>query len=152
MPGQTRFGYEWDKYSQVLERHEEQFLEWVSPLKPADFEGRRVMDAGCGMGRNAFWALKYGAKELVGFDLDSRAVAKAGQNLARFPNAKVMTASIYEPPVDAPFDLVFSIGVVHHLPDPPGAVKKLYEATAPGGTLLLWLYGKGGIDNVGQCC
>jgi SAM-dependent methyltransferase len=33
-----------------------------------------------------------------------------------------------------------SIGVIHHLGDPKRAIKKMFEALKPGGTLLLWVY------------
>ena len=38
------------------------------------------------------------------------------------------------------FDIVFSIGVIHHLKEPEKALKKLVEALKPGGTLIIWVY------------
>mgnify|MGYP005840355185 CR=1 FL=1 len=41
-------------------------------------------------------------------------------------------------------DLVFSIGVLHHIPDPDPVVKAAYNTLRPGGRLIVWLYGTEG--------
>ena len=61
---QERFGYEWKKYSQIIPEYEKQFLKWISPIEKKDFAGKKILDAGCGIGRNSFWPLTYGAKEV----------------------------------------------------------------------------------------
>ena len=42
------------------------------------------------------------------------------------------------------FDLVLSIGVLHHIPDPKPVVRAAYDALRPGGRMLAWLYGHEG--------
>lgn len=140
MSSQDRFGYEWDKYNFMDPKYETQFLNWVSPLKQADFEGKEILDAGCGMGRNSFWALHYGAKKVVAIDFDKRSVFRAKKNLSSFNNAEVLFRSIYEINFENAFDLVFCIGVLHHLERPHDALKKLIGSLKDGGTLLLWVY------------
>ena len=39
------------------------------------------------------------------------------------------------------FDLVYSIGVLHHLPDPHKGFRTLTEYVRPGGTIAVWVYG-----------
>ena len=41
-------------------------------------------------------------------------------------------------------DYVFSIGVLHHIPDPTPVVEAAFKALRPGGHFLVWLYGKEG--------
>jgi SAM-dependent methyltransferase len=136
-----RFGYEWDNYSKIIPEYEEQFLKWVAPLSKNDFKGKKIIDAGCGIGRNSFWPLTYGAKEALAFDYDSRTVEAAKKNLSRFKNATVRWGSIYEIPEKDKFDISFSIGVIHHLADPYKAVAELTKATKKGGKVLIWVYG-----------
>lgn len=136
-----RFGYEWGKYAEVIPEYESQFRKWVHPLTPADFAGRRVLDAGCGMGRNSYWALVWGAAEVTAFDADVRTVDAAKRNLARFPNAKVILRDIYDIDWEDRFDIAFSIGVIHHLANPLAAVRRLVAAVRPGGKVLVWVYG-----------
>ncbi|MFA6171569.1 MAG: class I SAM-dependent methyltransferase [Patescibacteria group bacterium] len=140
MASEERFGYEWKKYKNIEAQYELQFKNWVSPLGPADFSGKKVLDAGCGMGRNSYFALKWGAGGLSAFDLDERSVESAKENIKSFSQAKVFKKSIYEIDWKNEFDIAISIGVIHHLKDPGLALKKMYEAIKPGGTLLIWVY------------
>ena len=43
--------------------------------------------------------------------------------------------------LDESFDLVMSIGVIHHLSDPKLAVTKLFNKVKKDGMLLIWVYG-----------
>jgi SAM-dependent methyltransferase len=144
MASTDRFGYEWHKYSEIIDEYEKQFLAWIVPLKAEDFRDTRVLDAGCGTGRNLYWPLQYGAREVVGFDLDPRTVAVARENLASFDNATIEQRSIYEIEYDNEFDRVQCIGVMHHLADPAEAMRRLVRAARPGGTILIWVYGREG--------
>ena len=106
-----------DSYSELTDADRREFLDWIRPLEPADFEGRVVLDAGCGKGRHIFLAAKFKARTVVGVDL-SNAVEAAYRNTRELPNVHVIQADIYHLPFAQPFDLAYSIGVLHHLPDP----------------------------------
>src|SRR3989338_2220717 len=136
-----RFGYEWDTYQKIIPEYEMQFLKWVFTLQKKDFKGKKVLDGGCGIGRNSYWSLKYGAKEAYSFDYDIRTVNVAKSNLREFKNAKVEFGSIYEIPYKNHFDISYSIGVIHHLAEPRKAVSELVKATKKGGKVLIWVYG-----------
>ncbi|MBW2270461.1 MAG: class I SAM-dependent methyltransferase [Deltaproteobacteria bacterium] len=136
-----RFGFEWDRYRDLYPHYEEQFLGWVAPLEPADFAGRDVLDAGCGMGRNSRWAAKYGARSVLAVDYAELAVNAARAGLADLPNVAVERQSLYDLDRSQAFDLCFSIGVIHHLEFPERAVARLHRALRPGGRLVVWLYG-----------
>lgn len=140
MASENRFGFEWDKYAQLNPQYELQFQNWVSPLTSRDFKDKTVLDAGCGMGRNSFWALKWGAKQITAFDYDERTVAAAQKNLKEFENAEVLFKSIYNIDWLDKFDIAFSIGVIHHLENPEVALRNMVNALKPGGTLLIWVY------------
>ena len=141
MGSEKRFGYEWQKYHQIDPNYEIQFRRWIQPFKPETFKNKKVLDAGCGMGRNSFWALKYGAKELVAFDYDQQSIEAAKKNLASFDNVQVEFKSIYEIDYQDEFDIIFCIGVIHHLEKPDLAIKNLIRAAKPGGLVLIWVYG-----------
>jgi SAM-dependent methyltransferase len=146
MASSERFGYEWHKYRELIPQYEEQFLKWVYPLKKEYFAGKVVLDAGCGMGRNSYWPLQYGASHITAFDLDGRSLAAARELLGSFPNAEIATGDIKTFDSDKRFDIAFSIGVIHHLHHPDVALRNLTRLLKPGGTLLMWVYGHGGSD------
>jgi len=138
---QDRFGYEWEKFNKIIPEHEFQFLKWIFPLKKEDFKGKKILDGGCGIGRNSYWPLVYGAKEVVAFDYDKRTVKVAQRNLSKFKNAKIVFNSLYDINFENKFDIAFSIGVIHHLADPHKAVSNLSKSLKKNGTLLIWVYG-----------
>jgi SAM-dependent methyltransferase len=137
-----RFGYEWNAYAEILPEHEEQFRRWTAPLSPEDWRGKEFLDVGCGMGRNSYWPLKYGAAGGVAADVDERSLDSARRNLSSFPTMQVMRASAYDLPFQDRFDLAFSIGVIHHLEHPQRALASMVRAVKPGGRVLIWVYGR----------
>lgn len=141
MGSEKRFGYEWGKYHQIDKNYEKQFQGWISPFEPKIFENKKVLDAGCGMARNSYWALRYGTKELVAFDCDQQSVEAAKRNLAHFNNAKILFKSVYDIDWQDKFDVAFCIGVIHHLENPDLAIRNLIRAVKPGGLVLIWVYG-----------
>jgi SAM-dependent methyltransferase len=137
------FGYEWQRFDTFHPEYEQQFLEWVAPLTAADFDGHVVLDAGCGMGRHSFLSAKFGARPVIGIDL-SAAVDVAYRNTSAIPNAHVVQADICQLPFRAPFDLAYSVGVLHHLPDPEQGFLSLVSHVKPGGRVAAWVYGEEG--------
>jgi SAM-dependent methyltransferase len=136
-----RFGYEWDVYSKIRPIYEEQFSRWTAHLKPDDWKGQTFLDVGCGMGRNSFWPMKYGAAGGAAVDVDKRSLRAAQQTLKRFPGVKVEERSAYELGYEDCFDIVFAIGVIHHLEFPERALAEMVRVAKPGGRVLIWVYG-----------
>ena len=141
MGSEERFGYEWNKYREIIPEYEEQFKKWVFPLDKKSFKDKVVLDAGCGTGRNSYWPLVYKAKKVVAFDYDRRTVEVAKKNLNNFKNAEVFYESIYDINFKNKFDIAFSIGVIHHLENPHKAVENLAKSVKKGGNVLIWVYG-----------
>ncbi len=137
----ARFGYEWHHYDEILPEYETQFRRWTPFFEPSDWKGRTFLDVGCGMGRNSYWPMTYGAAGGKAVDLDERSLTAARRNLARFPEVAVARESAYQLSDRGRFDVVFSIGVVHHLHDPERALASMRDAARPGGWVCLWLYG-----------
>jgi SAM-dependent methyltransferase len=137
------FGYEWTHYSKLTDADRKEFLGWISPLTPDDFQDRVVLDAGCGKGRHVFLAAQFKARTVVGVDL-SNAVEAAYRNTRGLPNAHIVQAGIGCLPFAHTFDLVYSIGVLHHLPVPGKGFLALAQHVRPGGRISAWVYGKEG--------
>ncbi len=141
---EERFGYEWSTYRALDANYERQFIGWLGPITREFIRGKRILDAGCGMGRNAYWCLRWGAAEVVALDNDPRTAAAARDTLCEFQNATVRLQNIYDIVYRDEFDLVFCIGVIHHLAEPARTIANLVRALRPGGTLLVWVYGREG--------
>ena len=135
-----RFGYSWGIFSEILPVHEVQFKRWTSALPEGVWKDAAFLDVGCGMGRNSYWAIKAGARSGRAIDVDERSLAGARVNLAESP-VQVDHESAYDILDRDLFDIVFSIGVIHHLEDPELALQRMVDAVKPGGLVMMWVYG-----------
>jgi SAM-dependent methyltransferase len=138
------FGFEWSKYArtqldnEISQTSERQFLESTG-FTPDELSGKWVLDVGCGMGRFAEVASRWGAN-VVGIDL-SIAADVAAKNLSSRENVWICQASVFDLPFLAQsFDYIYSIGVLHHTPDCEQAFKCLPPLLKPGGKVAIWLY------------
>lgn len=139
MASEERFGYEWKKYSHMTPAYEGQFRNWTN-LSPTDFVGKDVLDAGCGMGRNSYWPLTWGARSLIAFDNDEASLQSARTTLAGFKNVSIQQCDISQTPWENEFDIVLCIGVLHHLRQPRLALENFVRALRPKGKLIIWVY------------
>ncbi|HET7207524.1 MAG TPA: class I SAM-dependent methyltransferase [Terriglobales bacterium] len=134
------FGYQWKSFSrtQLNPRGAEKDLQRKTRLQPEEMAGKLVLDVGCGMGRFAEVATRWGAR-VIGIDL-SAAAEVAAQNLSD-REFKALQADVFALPF-APetFDLIYSMGVLHHTPDCEKAFKTLPQYLKPGGKIAVWLY------------
>ena len=138
---QENFGYSWNNFHETEAHFEEQFLGWISPATPADFKGKVVLDAGCGMGRHAEAAAKFGAKAVLAVDFSS-AVHPARRRLLAHSNVHVVRGDIYRLPLrEGSCDLAYSVGVLHHLPDPAAGYHAVVSKVRAGGEVIAWVYG-----------
>ena len=137
------FGFQWKIHARTQlddansERSEIAFRRRTG-FRPEDLAGKLVLDVGCGMGRFADVATRWGA-QVVGIDL-SLASEVAAHNLAD-RNAAIFQADVFQLPfAEGSFDFIYSIGVLHHTPSCELAVKVLPKLLKPGGRLAVWLY------------
>lgn len=131
-----RFGYEWTKYSDY---DAENFARFLEPIRSQLVHGMVALDAGCGAGRHMMAMADTGI-EVVGVDL-SWAVEIAHARSRNHPLAHVVQADLCRLPFrGSAFHFAYSLGVLHHLPDPFRGVAAIVPHIRPGGFLLAWVY------------
>lgn len=138
------FSEEWSRFTQAeLPNKERQamfdayFSVFPWERLPPDAVGA---DIGCGSGR---WAVLLAPRvgELHLVDASEAALGVAKRNLAGLANVRFHLASVGTLPFnDGSLDFVYSLGVLHHVPDTAAAVRGVAQVLKPGAPLLLYLY------------
>jgi SAM-dependent methyltransferase len=120
------------------------FADIIAPfLTLDDIKGGKCAEIGSGTGRIVLMMLAAGAASVTAvepsraFDVLVCNTATAGERV------RCLNVTGEALPSDG-FDIVLSIGVLHHIPDPGPVVKAAYEGLRPGGKMLVWLYGHEG--------
>ena len=138
----SRFGDAWSEFDRLEDHYEDQFLGWIAPNRPESFRGERVLEAGCGKGRHSALVADWGAEDVVATDLGS-AVDVAFRNTRDRPNVHEVQADLHQLPVAlGRFDTAFSVGVLHHVPDPQDAFRAVVSRVRPRGRMIAWVYGR----------
>jgi SAM-dependent methyltransferase len=104
-----------------------------------------VLIAGCGTGQHAIAsALGYGGKaRVLGIDLSRASLAYAATMAEAFAvrNLSLVQSDLLEiDALDRSFDIIESIGVLHHTADPLKSWETLLGALKPGGLMTVGLY------------
>lgn len=136
------YSYQWRKFKQMFPEWEQVFLDSIDPVTRDFFPGKVGLDGGCGFGRSLYYAATYGA-ELIGLDL-SEAIEAARGNTQQFERVHLVQGDIFHPPVRGQsLDFVYSIGVLHHLPDPKSGFLTLTRLLKPEAPMFIWVYLRG---------
>src|SRR5882762_6308063 len=133
----SRFAEEWTRWNDLRDYYEQEFFDWVAPLAAGDFADQLVFEGGCGKGRHTAIVASHGAKAIVSLDLGESAFV-AFAHTRQFPNAHVVIGDLLNPPIRPIFDLAFSVGVLHHLPDPAAGFASLASRVRDRGRVAFW--------------
>jgi SAM-dependent methyltransferase len=108
------------------------------------FAGQRVLEIGVGLGTDLAQFAKAGAI-CHGVDITDRHLELCARNFALrglSVDLRRCDATRIDHP-DAFFDVVYSFGVLHHIPDAEAATREIRRVLRPGGRCLIALYHKG---------
>lgn len=146
------FGFEWLKWSRVqfedenaggpMEGHTTGMFHERTQFAREDLTGSSAVEFGCGPGRFLDVVRRCGGIA-VGIDM-SVAVEAARENFRGDADVLIVQGDILKPPFKpATFDFGYTIGVLHHTPDPEGGLRRLVEVVKPGGQLACSVYPRG---------
>jgi ubiquinone/menaquinone biosynthesis C-methylase UbiE len=107
------------------------------------YRDRRVLEVGVGLGTDLVQFARAGAL-CHGIDITDRHLELAARNFA-LRGLPVTLSKADATRIDYPdghFDVVYSFGVIHHIPDAPAVLREIHRVTKPGGRCLIALYHK----------
>jgi SAM-dependent methyltransferase len=140
-PGSERFYREVETQRYALEPHIPALARFH------DWAGKDVLDVGCGIATDGARFARAGAR-YVGLD-QSPAALELGQRLFKL---KRLDGTFLEgdatqlPFADESFDLVWSHGVIHHIPDSQRVISEFYRVLRPQGTAIVMVYHRGSLN------
>lgn len=128
------FASSWNRVGGVYSR--EQVLEWLAPLTEADLAGRDVLELGFGNGSLLAHVAAAQPRRLAGIELGDTVeqTRRIVGDAAELHRGDLTTASL------GAFDVVYCIGVLHHLKDPRAGFESVLRHTKAGGRFHCWVY------------
>lgn len=137
----SSFGEEWKAFHGFTEADLKTIGDKYFDIVPAEMLNNtmKVADIGCGSGRFIKY-LKGRYARITGVD-PSQAIFAANELIGKDDQVELVQASTDNIPFpDGHFDFVFSLGVLHHIPDTRKALNDCVKKVRPGGHFLVYLY------------
>jgi ubiquinone/menaquinone biosynthesis C-methylase UbiE len=134
----ARFFTEYDAFRYAQESHIPACLDRL------DVAGKQVLEVGIGQGSEAEQLIRRGA-HYSAIDLTAQAVDRTRTRLILrgLPFDQIIHASVLDLPFPADsFDMVFSHGVLHHVPRIVEAQREIARVLRPSGELVAMLYAR----------
>lgn len=146
------FGYQWNKWPKLqfesenvggpMEGHTTNMFERIIGESCKNLRNSIVLDVGCGPGRFVDVVRRQNGK-VVGIDY-SDAVEAARSNFPLDENVLICQADAMALPIrPGSMDGAYSIGVLHHTPDPALGLRQMTCSVREGGWVAVSVYGKG---------
>jgi SAM-dependent methyltransferase len=141
-PGSPEFFAEIERHRYALEPANRQMADF------ARWRDCDVLEAGCGIATDGINFARAGAR-YVGVDLSSSALELAEKRFdMEGQPGRFVSGSVTELPfADDSFDLVYSCGVIHHVPDTRAAVREFYRVLRPGGHAIVMVYHRDSLNH-----
>jgi SAM-dependent methyltransferase len=113
-------------------------------IESLDVAGKQLLEIGLGEGSDSELLIRQGAR-WSGVDLTAASVERVRTRLALrdLPYEDLRQGSVLQLPfADNSFDMVFSHGVLHHVPDIEQAQREIHRVLRPGGELVIMMYAR----------
>jgi SAM-dependent methyltransferase len=133
-----RFFKDYDRFRYQNERHLPACIDGL------DVTNKQVLEIGLGEGADSERLIRQGAY-WSGVDLTAESIERVKIRLALrgLPHRELRQGSVLDLPfADNSFDMVFSHGVLHHVPDVRQAQSEIYRVLRPGGELVVMVYAR----------
>lgn len=141
------FGAEWSRFKFLevsdkseLEAQAELYLAPVKEFLENCKEKIVIADFGAGSGRWSEYLLPF-ASTLIVIEPSEGAFLTLKERFKDRPKVKLLNKTIEDCDLESEsIDLAVSLGVIHHIPSPEGAIKTIHSKLKPSGTFLCYLY------------
>ncbi|MDD5542178.1 MAG: class I SAM-dependent methyltransferase [Acidobacteriia bacterium] len=133
-----KFFSDYDRYRYRKEGHILRCLDQI------DFRGKHILEIGLGQGADSEQIIRRGGL-WSGIDLTPESVERVRTrfSLRQLSYQSLKQGSVLKIPFDDhTFDIIFSHGVLHHVPDVESAQREMHRVLKSGGELIVMVYAK----------
>jgi SAM-dependent methyltransferase len=112
-------------------------------LSSLNLNGKSVLEIGTGVGTDARTIIRLGG-DYTGINVDagSSEMTRRALETSGLPGTVRQASALEIPFPDEKFDVVYSFGVLHHIPEVDRAVREIRRVLKPGGELAIMLYNR----------
>jgi ubiquinone/menaquinone biosynthesis C-methylase UbiE/uncharacterized protein YbaR (Trm112 family) len=148
------FGWQWNHWAKVqfesenigrpMAGYTSKMFQSITELTREKLQDKTILDIGCGPGRFTDVSRTLGAKLVIAIDYSS-AIDAAKDNFEDTTGIFFVQGDALNLPFkEGLFDFAYSIGVLHHTPNPIKGVQEAARVLQQGGELAISVYKKGG--------
>jgi SAM-dependent methyltransferase len=139
------FGNQWSRHGKIdfgYWTSDEMFRDHFENQKPPfeNLKNKVVLEVGSGSGRVLQMLDRYNPAKLIGVE-PSEGFTILAKNTSQLKNLTLIKASGDDFFVPEGIDVIFSFGVIHHIPKPDLVIKNISKNLKIGGIFILWVYG-----------
>lgn len=147
------FGWQWKKWGKIqfeennigkpMQNHTTNMFNSVTEMNYSNLNNDYILEIGCGSGR-FLDVLKEKDCTMVGID-NSASIDVTNSNLKNVDKSKLLLVQCdtYKLPFkDSSFNHIYTIGVLHHTPNPTKIIKNIYKILKHKGSFSLTVYNK----------
>jgi len=131
-------------FDEIVKNRYEVYAPWMKDtFKFEQYKGKKVLEIGVGTGSDHLQFAKAGAI-LTGIDITPKSIELTKKNLELHGyHSNLLVADAENLPFENnTFDVVYSFGVLHHIPDTQKTINEIYRVLNPGGKAIIALYHK----------
>ena len=135
-------------FDEVERYRYKEYAPWMPRVMEFEkFRGARLLEVGCGMGTDLLQFARGGAR-CTGVDLTPRWIEITRHRFKLYgADGDFMISDGERLPFQSDtFDVVYSNGVLHHIPDTAGSIREVHRVLRPGGVAKIMLYHRNSLN------
>jgi len=141
------FGEQWNYFTSNTGYYgnEDVLIDILGPFYNSNLiQNKLIADIGAGTGRITNLLLTLGAKKVYAIEPSSSFDILKNNTIENVHKIEYINSTGDSIPESIEVDIVLSIGVLHHIPEPHSVIRKAYSILKDNGKIIIWLYGREG--------